>query len=170
MIHTVNVFLPEAIYIQLSDQLDDNAPIPKIAQFFHDAFRDQRNTYVAYTMQGSIQLPDVGTVDKTILEKIPELSLDPKWRPSGKNITKCEWRIGDRTWDALVFTAQLITYKLAKTQKIKFACLDDFATIILGQAALTKVQKQIDKEYDDEAKAVYAEKKPAEKKITKKKR
>ena len=155
MIHTINVYLPEGTYVHLTDTLDDKSPLPKIAQFFHDSFKDQRSAHQVFLMQGSMPTPEGMIVTPEKLEVFPDLKANPKWTHKEANRVKCEWKVGDKTYDALNFASKLAQIRLKR--RINFKCLDDFASMLFTESAVMSMKADLDAEYDKEAQDIYAE-------------
>ena len=172
MVHTIDITLPESVYVELQDVLEyteKETPHP-MAKFIFEALSQNRRAKkdlsllgkIPYVKEGKDGLEEEKTAPLSVLKGAPKS--DPDWKPEGAT-RKYPYKVGDRTHEALMYSCLLMVWRAKHSKKVpKFNSYQEaLSTIVLGAAAnkiMQAHQRDLQKEHDE----IYSNDKPETKK------
>jgi len=154
MIWTITLSFPENVFIKLNDILgadDDPTAVPKFSKFLTETFADVRRLKSAFELHNEIPLGK----RKITLQQVNDskaIPSNPEWRMNnGKGVVKYDWRVGAKTYDALAFFCRVTAMDAPRT----ISCIEEVLSGLAHDRAVSTIQKEIDKEFEEEDAKIY---------------
>jgi len=154
MIWTITLSFPENVFLKLNDILgvdEDPTAVPKFSKFLTETFADVRRLKSAFELHNEIPL---GKRKITLqqVQRSTEIPNNPDWRMNGgKGDVKYDRRVGAKTYDALAFFCRVTAMEAPR----KISCVEEVLSGLAHDRAVSTIQKELDKEFEEEDAEVY---------------